>query len=233
MWPRRPAGMSRPAAEDDGGFEQCAPRQDASPAKPASPRREAGGADEEFEQAEPAGRESVRRSRLSEAGFAAADQAQEPTITAAQLRMKGIGLLARREHSRAELQQKLKRYTPDADLIAQTLDQLQKEKLLSDARFAEGLARVRGARYGSARVAQDLRAKGVSGEMAAGLVRQLKDTDLERAQAAWQKRFGGPAEDAAGRAKQMRFLQSRGFSPDVIRRVVPRARKALPEEADE
>jgi len=232
MWPRRPAGTAKPAAEDDGGFEQCAPVSRPA-ARPGSSRRDEGGPEEEFEQVKPAGRESVRRSRLSEAGFSANDTAEEPPITAAQLRMKGIGLLARREHSRAELQQKLKRYTPDADLIAQTLDQLQKEKLLSDARFAEGLARMRGARYGSARVAQDLRAKGVSGEMAAGLVRELKDTDLERAQAAWQKRFGEPAEDAAGRAKQMRFLQSRGFSPDVIRRVVPRAQRAQPEDADE
>jgi regulatory protein len=229
--------MPKPAAEDDGGFEQCAPVSRPVARSAASRRADSGpderGQEEEFEQVKPAGRESVRRLRLSEAGFSAADPAEDPPITAAQLRMKGIGLLARREHSRAELQQKLKRYTPDAELISQTLDQLQNEKLLSDARFAESLARVRGARYGSARVAQDLRAKGVSGEMAAGLVRDLKETDLERAQAAWQKRFGEPAEDAAGRAKQMRFLQSRGFSPDVIRRVVPRAQKALPEDADE
>ena len=69
--------------------------------------------------------------------------------------------------------------------------------------------------------------------MAAGLVKDLKASDAERAQEAWQKRFGEAAEDAAGRAKQMRFLHSRGFSPEVIRRVVPRAKAAAPDEADE
>ncbi|HEY4373416.1 MAG TPA: recombination regulator RecX [Burkholderiales bacterium] len=154
-------------------------------------------------------------------------------MNAAQLRMRGIALLARREHSRAELQNKLKRYSEDAALITQVLDQLQAEKLLSDARFAESVARVRGARFGSARVAQDLRAKGVSGEVAGRLVSELKATDAERAQAAWEKRFGDAPADAAERAKQMRFLQSRGFSPEVIRRVVPRAQRAAPEDSDD
>lgn len=165
--------------------------------------------------------------------LAPAEAAQAEPISAAKLRLKGIALLARREHSRAELQTKLKRHTSDGELIAQVLDQLQQEKLLSDARFAEGVARVRGARYGSARVAQDLRAKGVSGELAAGLVRDLKATDAERAQAAWEKRFGAAPGDGAERARQMRFLQSRGFAPDVIRRVVPRAQRAAPEDAED
>jgi regulatory protein len=45
-------------------------------------------------------------------------------------------------------------------------------------------------------------------------------TELDRARAAWRKRFGAPPANALDRARQMRFLQSRGFSFDVIRRVV-------------
>lgn len=45
-------------------------------------------------------------------------------------------------------------------------------------------------------------------------------TELDRARAAWQKRFGQPPASAAERAKQIRFLQGRGFSFDVIRRVI-------------
>jgi len=158
--------------------------------------------------------------------------APEP-LSAAQLRLKGIALLARREHSRAEMQQKLARHSGDAALIGQVLDQLQAEKLLSDQRFAEGVARVRGARYGSQRVAQDLRARGISGELAAGLVQNLKASEAERAQAAWQRRFGDAPANAAERAKQMRFLQARGFAFEVIRRVVPRAQASDTGEADD
>ena len=49
---------------------------------------------------------------------------------------------------------------------------------------------------------------------------QLRTTELERARALWQRRFGSPATDPAGRAKQMRFLAGRGFSGETIRRVV-------------
>jgi len=215
MWPRRrPAG-----AADDGGFEQCGPPAVSPPAAP-------GPLEDDILKSGASG-------RYSRSGFGARKNAPEEPLNAAQLRMRGIALLARREHSRAELQNKLKRYTEDAALIGQVLDQLQAEKLLSDQRFAESVARVRGARYGSARVAQDLRAKGVSGELAGSLVRDLKASEAERAQAAWQKRFGTVPADAAERARQMRFLQARGFASEVIHRVVPRASKRSSEEADD
>lgn len=218
MWPRRrPAG-----AADDGGFEQCGT---------ASSSPDVGESEADGAVSGPA--RPGAAARYARGGFGARKNAPEEPLTAAQLRMRGIALLARREHSRAELQQKLRRYADDTALIGQVLDQLQAEKLLSDQRFAEGVARVRGARYGSARVAQDLRAKGVSGELANSLVRDLKASEAERAQAAWQKRFGEVPADAAERAKQMRFLQARGFASDVIHRVVPRASRAAPEDQED
>jgi regulatory protein len=215
MWPRRRAN----GAAEDGGFEQIGPPGTSS--GPGEAATASGTA------------KSAATGRQSRGGFGARQARPEEPLSAAQLKMRGIALLARREHSRVELQNKLKRYTDDAALIVQVLEQLQAEKLLSDVRFAEGVARVRGARYGSARVAQDLRARGVSGELAAGLVKDLKASEAERAQAAWDKRFGEAPADAAARAKQMRFLQSRGFASEVIRRVVPRTRQAAPEEAED
>ena len=224
MWPRRrPAG-----AADDGGFEQCA----AASVSPDSGETEADSAASGTATSAASARPDSA-ARYSRGGFGARKNVPEEPFTAAQLRVRGIALLARREHSRAELQQKLKRYSADTILIEQVLDQLQAEKLLSDQRFAEGVARVRGARFGSARVAQDLRAKGVSSELANNLVRDLRASEPERAQAAWQKRFGDAPVDAAERARQMRFLQARGFAADVIRRVVPRASRASPEENED
>ena len=145
----------------------------------------------------------------------------EVALEPAELRQRAIRLLARREHSRAEMRQKLARSGGAAADVEALLDALESEKLLSDLRFAESVARVRAPRYGSQRVANDLRQRGV-GAVAVTLIADLKAGDQARAQAAWERKFGAPPASAGERAKQMRFLQARGFPGDVIRQVVPR-----------
>jgi regulatory protein len=92
--------------------------------------------------------------------------------------------------------------------------------MLSDVRFAATLAGSRSARFGAQRIRHDLRKSGVSDELLQSTVDALKHTELARAQALWSKKFASPAADAAGRARQMRFLAGRGFSAEVIQRVV-------------
>jgi regulatory protein len=171
----------------------------------------------------------MRRRAPGKAG-PAAETGPAPPPDAGALRAKAIALLARRDHGRAELERKLARHGGEATAIAAVLDRLQAENLLSERRFAEGVVRVRGARYGSARVAQDLRARGVSGELAASLIGDLKAGETERARALWQKKFGSAPGDARERARQMRFLQARGFAPEVIYKVVPRTQGGAPED---
>ena len=141
------------------------------------------------------------------------------------LRAKAIALLARREHSRTELAGKLARYSVDKAAIDTLLDALTTENFLSERRAAQSIVRVRAARQGSLRVAGELRARGITGDLAAEMLADLKGTEAERAQALWERKFGEPAADAQSRAKQMRFLQTRGFALDVIRAVVPITRK--------
>jgi regulatory protein len=172
-----------------------------------------------------------RRRPAGMAGSAAREDL--PVPDAAKLRLRAIGLLARRDHSRAELRQKLARQGGEAADIETVLDALQAENLLSERRFAEGVVRVRGARYGSSRVAQDLRARGIAGELAADLLGNLKASEAERAQVIWQRKFGNAPADARERARQMRFLQSRGFAAEIIRKVVPRAGAASAEDFDQ
>jgi regulatory protein len=135
------------------------------------------------------------------------------------LRERALGLLARREHSRAELARKLAPHG-GVDAIATLLDDLERENLLSNQRYAESLAVSRAGRHGSQRLKADLRAKGVADEVAAEVVREARAGDLDAARAVWAKKFGRPAGDAAERARQMRFLAGRGFPLDVVRRVV-------------
>jgi regulatory protein len=143
-----------------------------------------------------------------------------PSGTQPSLRSRALAILARREHTRAELARKLAAFSESAGDVAAVLDDLASRKLLSDERYAEARVATLSPKFGAARIEHELRAKGVTGPLAERAVRGARDTELDRARAAWRKRFGTPPADALEKAKQMRFLQSRGFSFDVIRTVV-------------
>lgn len=162
------------------------------------------------------------------------------------LRAQALALLARREHSRAELRSKLLGHarkralaqasagetgdeaaaeppTFDAEAasaeVDALLDALEAARHLSDARFAESRVHARAARQGTARIWQELARHGV--ELDAETAARLRETEFERARAVWQRKYGGtPPADPAERARQMRFLAARGFAAEVVRRVV-------------
>lgn len=139
-----------------------------------------------------------------------------------QISLKGraLRLLAGREHSRAELEKKLASHESEPGELQRALDELQAKGFINEQRVVESVLHRRAARLGAGRVKQELQAKGISPEAVACAVEHLRGTEAERAREVWSKKFGEPATDAAGRAKQMRFLVTRGFSADVVRRVV-------------
>lgn len=99
------------------------------------------------------------------------------------------------------------------------LCELEAEGLLSDARFAEAYVRSHGARQGRARLQQALRQRGVAPELAAAPLAGLA-SELDRAREVWQRKFAVVPADAREWARQARFLQGRGFAPDVIRQLL-------------
>ena len=144
-----------------------------------------------------------------------------------------------REHSRIELRRKLARHrqklaeraqasllegvapalpVPEEGEIDALLDWLASKDLLSVERFVETRIQARASRFGNLRIRQELAQHGV--DIDAQTAQQLKASEFDRARAVWLKRFGAPAADPAGRARQMRFLAARGFASDVVRRVV-------------
>ena len=136
---------------------------------------------------------------------------------------RAVTLLARREHSRAELASKLRRSLTEADdpaEVDQVLDALERDKLLSDERYAGALTRTRSTRFGDARVRFDLKSAGVDAETVDRAVASLKGTEFERARAIWLRRFGELPRTAQERGRQARFLQARGFSTETIRKVL-------------
>ena len=136
------------------------------------------------------------------------------------VKARAVSLLAQREYSRQELTDKLTAAQASPEEVEQALAQLEAKGLVDDARVVETLVNRRSGKLGASRLRQELQAKGVSPELVAETMASLKGTELARAQAVWQKKFGQLAATSAERNKQARFLASRGFSGDVVRQVV-------------
>ncbi len=135
------------------------------------------------------------------------------------LRERALRLLGQREHTRAELAKKLARYAEEHDELEALIDDLAQSGLVSDQRFAEHFIAAKQKRFGSLKIAYELKAKGVDAESIAQLTVTSRQQELESARAVWQRKFPAPPASAAEKAKQMRFLQGRGFSSDTIYRL--------------
>lgn len=144
----------------------------------------------------------------------------------ASIKVRALQWLAQREHSPTELRAKLLRLlnargeaaTSAAAEVDALLGWLAAQGHLSPQRFVESRVHARQARYGNLRIQRELQQHGLALEP--GAQQALADSELERARAVWRKKFDQPATDAAARLRQMRFLAGRGFSSEVIRRVV-------------
>jgi regulatory protein len=173
---------------------------------------------------------------------AVSSKKQSPSLKARALR-----LLSQREHSRLELAKKLSAYlslqakaeragnaqdhdqeNSQADTpaisheiqITAVLDDFEKRGWLSDARYAEALVRRRSERYGVRKIKDELQRAGVSSDASATLLDGLKNTEFERAKELFDRKFGGIAEDQKMRARQYRFLVSKGFNPEIVAKVI-------------
>jgi regulatory protein len=136
------------------------------------------------------------------------------------LKGRALRLLSQREHSRQELQRKLKPFEEVPGELAQALDELQAKDFINEQRVLESVVNRRASKLGASRVKQELQAKGLAPEAVSEALQGLRDTEVDRAREVWRKKFGEPALDANARAKQMRFLLTRGFAAEAVRRVV-------------
>jgi regulatory protein len=134
------------------------------------------------------------------------------------LRNRALGLLARREHSRVELRRKLAPKAGEGDDLESLLDDLVQRGWLSDQRFVEQAVRAKAGRMGAARIAHDLRARGVDETLIATAVAAARAGEASSLKDVWKRRFGRAPQDAAEKARQVRFLQARGFALEAILR---------------
>jgi len=118
-----------------------------------------------------------------------------------------------------ELGRKLSRFGEE-DEVRAVLDSLEKEGWLSTQRYAQSVVHRLAAKQGTLRILRELRQHGVADAQISELRSNLQATELARAREVWRKRFGQLPADAGQRAKQVRFLMSRGFGQDTIRQVL-------------
>lgn len=136
------------------------------------------------------------------------------------LRQRALDYLTKREYSYAELGRKLKAFAEESDDIPALLEDFKARGWLSDERFTEQVVHARKAKFGSARVAHELREKGVSDELISHALHDVRANEMVNAHEVWRKKFSHAPQNRTEWAKQARFLQSRGFGFDVIKKIL-------------
>ena len=136
------------------------------------------------------------------------------------LRERALRHLARRDHSRAELARKLAAHG-NADEIKTVIARMGELGLQSDTRYAEAFVRVKATRFGAARLRNELSRRGVERELIdEAIAGECSTPEIERARMVLHSRFPAPPTDAREWARQARFLQTRGFASDLIRKLL-------------
>jgi regulatory protein len=143
-----------------------------------------------------------------------------PSRPGRSLKARALEYLSRREYSRSELARKLAPFAEEGDALDALIDTLEQEGWLSDARFAESVVHRRAARMGTNRIVSELRRHSVDDALIQAAGAQLRETERSRAQAVWRKKYGQLPQTPAERAKQARFLATRGFSHETIAQVL-------------
>jgi regulatory protein len=214
-----------PRDEDDDSFESFDAHDRAAGRRPQRASSEAFSSSaselsETTETAETTETTYTRSRRIPGEAKPGQDEATKSARPARSLKGRALGYLSRREYSRAELARKLKPFVEETDSLDTVLDALEAENWLSDSRFAESLIHRRSSRLGANRILGELKQHAVDQTLVEEASAQLRETELARAQAVWRKKFGQLPGTPAERAKQTRFLASRGFSGATIGKIL-------------
>jgi regulatory protein len=152
-------------------------------------------------------------------------QSQTPKgTTQPSLRGRALRLLGRREFSRQELEHRLRDHAESPAELETLLDDLTGRGWLSDARYADAVVRRRAGQYARRSIAQELKRAGVDEDVTAAALAQNSsgepDEEFAAALALCQRKFRKAPIDQKEQARQIRFLQSRGYGFGLALRVI-------------
>jgi regulatory protein len=140
------------------------------------------------------------------------------------LKGRALSLLSRREHSRKELTQKLLAHADSEAQLEAVLNEMETLNFLSNDRFIESVVHRKGLRFGVMKLRQELAGHGLDSDKVKQALDAAKATEYDRALEVWKRKFDRPAADIAEKAKHMRFLASRGFSGEIVRKIISSSR---------
>jgi regulatory protein len=136
------------------------------------------------------------------------------------LKNKALDFLSRRDYGYYELYIKLQKYSEDLDEIKRVLDELKQKNFLSEQRYINSYLRSKQAKYSIRKIRYDLLQKHVDPEILEEILTNNQTDEYTIAHNIWQRKFGITANDNKERQRQMRFLQSRGFSANVVAKII-------------
>ncbi|WP_300730085.1 recombination regulator RecX [Pseudomonas sp.] len=138
------------------------------------------------------------------------------------VRRTAMDLLARREHGRVELARKLRQRGACPEMIDTALDRLTEEGLLSESRYLESYIAYRaGSGYGPLRIREELNQRGLPRGDVEQALRECGFNWQERLEETWRRKYSGQLpHDVKERARQGRFLAHRGYSLEMIGRLL-------------
>ncbi len=137
-------------------------------------------------------------------------------MAAPALKAQAVRLLARREYARAELEDKLVAKGAARSEVRAVVDELAAAGYLSNERYAHAVSRQMAGRYSRRSIAGELKAKGIAAEDIATALAATGVDDVAALEALWRRRFGELPADDREKARQIRFLQARGFAVSAI-----------------
>lgn len=142
----------------------------------------------------------------------------------AQLKKRALYYLGKRDYSRAELRKKILAYSEALEITKDNLelilDELETKEWLSDTRFSEQFVLTKKRKFGIRKIAHELKLRGVDELIINRVLKEIKDDEFFLAKQIWEKKFNQIPITINEKAKQIRFMQSRGIEVSIIHKIL-------------
>ena len=147
-----------------------------------------------------------------------------PNKNQLQLKKRALYYLGKRDYSRVELGRKIFAYSESLEInkadLELVLDELEEKDWLSDDRFSEQFVLSRKRKFGARKIAHELKLRGVNESIISRVLRDIKDDEFLLAKKIWEKKFNQIPITIDEKAKQIRFMQSRGIEVAIIHQIL-------------
>jgi regulatory protein len=147
-----------------------------------------------------------------------------PNKNQVQLKKRALYYLGKRDYSRVELGRKILAYSESLEInkadLELVLDELEEKDWLSDDRFSEQFVLSRKRKFGARKIAHELKLRGVNESIISRVLRDIKDDEFLLAKKIWEKKFNQIPITIDEKAKQIRYMQSRGIEVVIIHQIL-------------